>query len=88
MKMRTSWYELLKIAMKEDKEDFRKKKCTITNKELKKSFDSGYGLSEGQPFTAWGEKWVYFPIVYDGAEWVGHAPRNPCEISMEHQGGE
>ena len=31
--------------------------------------------------------WVYFPICYDGAEWVGHAPRNPCDIAMEHQGG-
>ena len=25
--------------------------------------------------------------VEDDAEWVGHTPRNPCYIVMEHQGG-
>ena len=50
-------------------------------------FDAGYGAEEGVAFTAWSENYVYFPINYDGAEWVGHAPRNPCDIKMEHQGG-
>lgn len=84
----SNWYEMLKEAMEEDGEDFEKRVCTLDEENLKREFDSGYGGAEGAPFTAWGEKWVYFPIVYDGAEWVGHAPRNPCDISMEHQGGE
>ena len=62
--------------------------CTISDEELDREFDDGYGGSEGAPFTAWSENWVFFPICYDGAEWVGRAPRNPCDISMIHQGGQ
>ena len=62
--------------------------CTISDEELDREFDTGYGGSEGDPFTAWSENWVFFPICYDGAEWVGRAPRNPCDISMIHQGGQ
>ena len=62
--------------------------CTISDEELDREFDTGYGGSEGAQFTAWSENWVFFPICYDGAEWVGRAPRNPCDISMIHQGGQ
>ena len=82
-----NWYEMLKEKFKYTEDDFEKKICTLSDEELKKDFDSGYGRTEGAPFTAWGEKWVYFPICYDGAEWVGSVPRNPCDISLEHQGG-
>ena len=61
--------------------------CTSTDEEMKRKFDGGYGGEEGSPFTAWGEKYVYFPICYDGSEWIGHAPRNPCAERMPHQGG-
>jgi hypothetical protein len=27
-------------------------------------------------------------VVYDGAEWVGYAPRNVCNIKTSHWGGE
>lgn len=83
----TTWYEELKKAMQDDGEDFEKRVCTLDDDGLRREFDADYGGTEGQPFTAWREKWVYFPICYDGAEWVGHAPRNPCDISMGHQGG-
>lgn len=82
-----NWYEMLKEIMTEDGENFDLRECTMSEENLKIEFDNGYGGEEGKPFTAWGEKWVYFPICYDGAEWVGHAPRNPCDIAMEHQGG-
>lgn len=62
--------------------------CTISDEELDREFDDGYGGAEGAPFTAWSENWVFFPICYDGAEWVGIAPRNPCDRSMSHQGGQ
>ncbi len=62
--------------------------CTLTEEELLQKFDAGFGGSEGKPFTAWSEKYVYFPIVYDGAEWVGKAPRNLCDEATKHQGGE
>jgi hypothetical protein len=83
-----NWYEKLKEIMEADGENFDTRRCTLSNQDLLKEFDDSYGSSEGAAFTAWGENWVYFPIVYDGSEWIGHAPRNPCEISMKHQGGE
>lgn len=61
--------------------------CTISDDELDREFDDGFGMTLGSPFTAWSENWVYFPICYDGAEWIGRAPRNPCDKSMDHQGG-
>ena len=62
-------------------------KTTLSDDELDTKFDAGYGGTGGKSFTAWGEKFVYFPICYDGAEWVGSAPRNPCDIQTPHQGG-
>lgn len=82
-----SWYELLRLAMEENGEDFEKRICTMTDEQLKVNFDDDSGEPEGLPFTAWGPDWVYFPIIYDGKEWVGSAPRNPCDHPMAHQGG-
>lgn len=54
---------------------------------LARKFDSGYGCSEGFPFTAWTKTRVYFPVVYDGAEWVESVPRDPCSEITYHLGG-
>lgn len=51
-------------------------------------FDDGYGGSEGPDVLAWTEERVYFPVVYDGAEWLGSAPRNPTPDGQQHVGGE
>jgi hypothetical protein len=51
-------------------------------------FDSGFGGHEGCAFTLWTKERVYFLIVYDGAEWAGSAPRNPCDQATPHLGGE
>lgn len=80
----TNWNELIKKAADGDEI----LACTLTNEELLFRFDNGYGGSEGKPFTAWSEDYVYFPVVYDGAEWVGRAPRNPSNEATPHQGGE
>lgn len=61
--------------------------CTRTDAEMSVKFNGGYGSEEGCSFTAWSEKRVYFPVCYDGAEWVGSAPRNPCEEHTRHVGG-
>jgi hypothetical protein len=82
-----NWWHALKKAMEADGEAFPPLYCTLPEAEMRRCFDGGFGSTEGAPFTAWGERWVYFPICYDGAEWVGHAPRNPCDTAMEHQGG-
>jgi len=85
--MDTTWKIELEKAFKETGDDFGKMQSTMTEKELNENFSSGYGGSEGCAFTAWGEKFVYFPVVYDGAEWVGYAPRNSCDIKTSHWGG-
>lgn len=51
-------------------------------------FDAGYGGSRGQPVLVWTEDHVYFPVVYDGAEWLGSAPRNPRGEGQGHVGGQ
>lgn len=51
-------------------------------------FDSGYGGTEGGYFTVWTKSFVYFPVCYDGAEWVGSVLRNPIEgYTRSHVGG-
>ena len=50
-------------------------------------FDHGYGGARGCSFTAWTEQRVYFPVEYDGSEWIGSVPRNPCDEATPHQGG-
>jgi hypothetical protein len=81
----TNWYKEIKAIANKNGEKIIE--CTLSEDELHKEFDDGYGGTEGSPFTAWSENWVYFPLCYDGAEWVGCAPRNPCGKAMEHQGG-
>lgn len=61
---------------------------TLTDEQMDVEFDDGYGTSEGVPFTAWSQNRVYFPVVYDGAEWVGSVPRNPCDEETIHLGGQ
>jgi len=78
-----TWKERIEFAASGDKI----LKCTLSKEELETEFDDGFGIQEGKPFTAWSAKWVYFPAVYDGAEWVARAPRNPCDSATEHVGG-
>jgi len=82
---------MLKGKMEANGDSFEKRICTLTERELRKEFDDGYGSREGEPFTCWGENHVYFPLCYDGSEWVGSAPRRPTKEAMSnplrHQGG-
>lgn len=55
---------------------------------LDQPFYSSYGGAEGCPFTLWTANRVYFPVVYDGEEWVGSAPRNPSSEAASHFGGQ
>ena len=50
-------------------------------------FDGGYGGPEGQDMLLWTERYVYFPVCYDGAERLGSAPRNPRPEGQSHEGG-
>ena len=62
--------------------------CTLSDEDLDVEFYDGFGASDGKPFTAWTSDRVYFPVVYDGSEWVGSVPRNPCDEATPHVGGE
>lgn len=50
-------------------------------------FYGGYGGAHGPAVLIWTEKRVYFPVQYDGAEWLGSAPRNPVDDGQDHVGG-
>jgi hypothetical protein len=83
-----NWKEMLLDAMWERGETLADIEAnTMTDEEMNKEFDSGYGGTEGVSFTVWTKNTVYFPICYDGAEWVGSVSRNPDGKSTEHQGG-
>lgn len=55
---------------------------------LRMPFNNGSGGSEGPHFLAWTAERVYFPVVYDGAERAGSAPRDPRAEGQGHVGGE
>ena len=86
--MNTTWKKEFEDAFKTTGDTLESIETTLSAEELEKEFDNGYGGAEGSEFTAWSKDWVYFPVVYDGVEWVGYAPRNPCEIETEHWGGQ
>lgn len=60
----------------------------INHPTMTQPFYDGYGGSEGPAFTAWSLNRVYFPVVYDGSEWVESVARNPTLEAKEHCGGE
>jgi hypothetical protein len=60
---------------------------TLTDEQLDAKFDNGYGGTEGEKFGMWTTNRVYFPLCYDGAEWVGSVPRNPQVDPLPHLGG-
>lgn len=85
----TCWREMIVEAMGEAGETMDDMVATtLTDAEMDAEFDRGFGGSEGCAFTLWTANRVYFPVVYDGSEWVGSVPRNPCPEATEHQGGQ
>ena len=60
---------------------------SLNEDELMKDFDAGYGSEEGRPFFVWTHDRVYFPVCYDGSEWVGSVPRHPTSEEPQHFGG-
>ena len=88
----TNWYELKKID-EEDKIIMIATKNGLRNsleaakKELDFQFDDGYGVESGPVFTAWTANRVYFPVSYDGSEWIDDVPRNPSKEFTKHIGG-
>jgi len=85
----TNWREIIQYEMNKHNETFEDVvSSTLTKEELLEMFDAGYGMSEGKPFTLWTTNRVYFPGVYDGAEWVESVSRNPDGKPTYHIGGQ
>ena len=83
-----TWRSLITYAMSKNGDSFDSVVSnTMTDGEMDVVFNSGYGCPEGIPFTLWTERYVYFPVVYDGREWVGCVARNPDGKATGHQGG-
>lgn len=61
--------------------------CTLSENQLDVAFDANHGTEEGAPFTAWTRNRTYFPVCYDGAEWVASVARNPDGKPTPHVGG-
>lgn len=61
---------------------------TLTETQLDELFDHGYGGSYGAAFTLWTKNHVYFPAVYDGAEWIEFVPRHPNGRATKHVGSQ
>jgi hypothetical protein len=86
--MMTNWTKAITKALDERGETFGDvESITLNADELEEEFNCGYGSEEGRPFTAWTRNYVYFPVCYDGAEWVGSVPRNPNGEPTTHIGG-
>ena len=84
----SNWKKLLIETMQERGESLDDiESNTMTDEEMNKNFDSGFGGINGIAFTVWTARAVYFPICYDGAEWVGSVSRNPDGKPTYHQGG-
>lgn len=86
--MKTNWKELIIECMSkvgETLEDIESN--TMSEKQMVRKFDSGWGATNGKPFTIWTKNRVYFPACYDGSEWVSFVSRNPDGKPTDHQGG-
>ena len=78
--MESSWKEMIDDLFDELNDSWDNVEyCTLSNEELNEKFDPGFGGINGKPFTIWTWKYVYFPGVYDGSEWVARVKRNPGE---------
>ena len=82
-----NWKEMLEERMAANGETWDDVEAnTMTEQEMVREFDYGYGVVEGAPFTLWTKNHVYFPLCYNGTEWVGSVSRNPDGKPTQHQG--
>ncbi len=84
-----TWRQLISSEMKVRNESWDDVvSCTLCEAALDVDFYEGFGGSCGQPFSLWTARRVYFPVVYDGAEWVESVSRDPDGVPTPHMGGQ
>lgn len=81
---KSTWMEFLVDAMQAVKDSGPIIAYAPNLESFQVQFDPGYGDLEGPPILAWTKDRVYFPVAYDGAEWIDSAPRNPTESGQCH----
>jgi len=82
-----TWRIYLKDACLETGENVADLVSTLSEEDLDRPFVCpSRWESSGVPFQAWGPVFTYFPIEYDGRQWVGFVPRNPCNTPAHPQG--
>lgn len=87
MNWRATWAELLTMAMEEHDESLADiVSTTLTEGQMNRKFHPSMPPREGVPFTAWTERRVYFPVCFDGAEWVESVPRRPGDEAVYVEG--
>jgi hypothetical protein len=84
----TTWRAELAAAMESESDPGPIVAVAPDESVLDVKFDDGFGGSEGPSVLVWTEARVYFPVTYDGSEWLGSAPRNPQAAGQGHVGGE
>lgn len=83
----TTWRKEIAKARERAGDKSKLVASTLSETEMDAEFDDGSCCTEGVPFTAWTIDRVYFPVCYDGAEWVESVPRFPCDEKTAHVGG-
>ena len=73
----TTWKNIFKEILEETGDSLDRLKLSVPSAKLDISFDDGLGRSEGTPFVAWSDKYVYFSRDYDGADLIDYVPRHP-----------
>lgn len=83
----TTWRGALAIAMRVHGDPGPVIAFAPSEAEFDIKFDADLGDTDGPHVLAWTADRVYFPVKYDGAEWMGSAPRNPVPYGQQHVGG-
>jgi hypothetical protein len=78
-------YNYLKAAFEITGEDFGKMVTTLTEEELHEDISGIFREYGGIAFSAWGEKYAYFPILGEVDGSIGWIPRNPCAEAASDQ---
>lgn len=81
MTNRTTWRESIASVMKRNKDSVDNIVAkTVTDAELDTLIgdsDSGFNRIS---FIIWTHTNVYFSVIGNGNEWIGHVPRNPVDV--------
>jgi hypothetical protein len=82
------WRDLIIVCMGDNGESWKDvvDYAPSDGKWLDYLFDDTYGFIEGESFTLWTKERVYFPMVFDGSEWVASVSRNPDKKATKHLG--